>query len=378
MKLAQVIEELVEEKGLDRDAVADIVCEGLLSAYVKKYPTASLSVVYNKKADELTIFAKKTVVSNVVDDAAEITVRKAHTTHPKAKAGDVIEVPFEEPIGRIEILKAKQLIAQKIRSLESSQVYDAFKDKVGTIIHGVVHKVEMAGVTIKIDDVLAFLPKSLAIPGENFVAGHTIKALLKEVLPEPRNENQLILDRASTDFVQKLFELEIPEIYEKILEIKKIVRIPGYKTKILIASNDKNIDPVGTCIGVGGGRIKPVLKELGAEKIDVIKYSEFLDELVRGALKPAVVDRIKLVDDLNVNVWVDEDQRSIAIGRSGQNIALASRLLGLSVNLVKGDVAGMQEKTIGEMMHESEQVGEEKLNNKSAQDEVEKNSKDSE
>ena len=215
MKLSQVIEELVEEKGLDRALITDIVSEGIVSAYLKKYPTAQLSVTYNRKSDDLSILAKKTVAASVKDDIVEISLRKARSIREDAQLGDVVELPFQEPIGRIEILRAKQYIQQRIREVEASAIYNQFKDKVNTIVTGVVHKAEHAGVTVKLNEALAFLPKSLMIPGEECPVGHTIKALLKEVLPEPRNENQLILDRRSPLFVVRLFELEIPEVFEK-------------------------------------------------------------------------------------------------------------------------------------------------------------------
>jgi N utilization substance protein A len=350
VKLSQVIEELVEEKGLDRSALSDIVCEGILSAYAKKYPTASFNVVLNRKSDEITVNAKKTVVANVVDDLIEVNVRKARAVREDAALGDVVEVPFEGPIGRIEILRAKQVISQRIRDIEAAIIYNQFKDKVNTVVHGVVHKAEYSGVTVKLNEALAFLPKSLMIPGEKCPVGHTIKALLREVLEVPRNENQLILDRNTADFVIKLFELEIPEVFEKIVEVKKAVRIAGYKTKVVVVSHDKNIDPVGTCIGVGGARIKPILRELGAEKIDVIKMSNSLEDLIKDALKPAIINRVEVVDDKNVNVWLDEDQRSLAIGKGGQNIALASQLINRALHLVKSDEASTLE---GEASHDN-------------------------
>lgn len=335
MKLSQVIEELVEERGLDRGLITEIVCEGILGAYLKKYPTANLSVTYNRKSDDLSITSKKTVATSVKDELVEISLRKARSLREDAQLGDVIEVPFQEPIGRIEILRAKQFIHQRIRDIEASVVYNQFKDKVNTIVHGVVHKAEHAGVTVKLNESLAFLPQSLMIPGEECLVGHTVKALLKEVLSEPRNENQLILDRRSPLFVVKLFELEIPEVFEKIVEIKKIVRIAGYKSKIIVTSHDKNIDAVGTCIGVGGARIKPILRELKTEKIDVIKFTQSIEDLVRDSLKPAIINRVEIMDDQNAQVWLDEDQRSLAIGKSGQNIDLASELVGLTIHLAK-------------------------------------------
>lgn len=337
MKLSHVLEELVEEKGLDRGTLNSIMCEGMLAAYKKKYPEYTFDVVYNKKTDEVEIFSKKTVVSAVVDDALEISVRKARLVKESAELGDVVDMPFEKPIGRIEILKAKQIIAQKIRSIEALAVYNEFKPKEGTILHGVIHKCERNGVVVKIQDALAFLPKSLMIPEEKCVPGYAIRALLKEVYAEPRNENQLILDRASSLFLQRLFELEIPEVFENLVEIKKIVRAPGYKSKVVVSSNDENIDPVGTCVGVGGARIKPILRELGAEKIDIIERADRPEDLVRDALKPAEITRVEIVDSKNANVWINEDQRSLAIGRMGQNISLASQLTDYNIHLVTNE-----------------------------------------
>lgn len=349
MKLSQVIEELVEERGLDRTVLSDIVCEGMLAAYSKKYPDLALQVNYNKKTDEIEVNVQKRVVSSVENEDAEISLRKARYANPSTAVGDDVWVPFEDKIGRIEILRAKQVIANKIRLIEAAAVYDEFKDKQGTIVLGVVHKCERAGATVKLDDSLAFLPKSLSIPGEKYSAGYTIRALLKEVLPEPRNDNQLILDRVSPEFLQGLFELEIPEVYEKLVEIKKIARIPGYKSKVIVYSHDKNIDPVGTCVGMGGARIKPILKELGTEKIDVIAWSESSEALIASALKPAVVSRVELVDDRNAHVWLDEDQRSIAIGKMGQNIALATQLTNFSIHLMPSGSSRSED----EKLHES-------------------------
>ena len=338
MKLSQVIEELVEEKGLDRGVLSSIIAEGMLAAYKKKYPDLDLTATYNKKNDEIEISIDKEVVPSVEDEDRQISLRKARAFNEKAEIGRSIEVPFEGHIGRIEILKAKQVIAQKIRAIEHSAIYNEFKSKEGTIVHGVIHKCERHGVTVKIGDALAFLPKSLLIPGDKCIVGYSLRALLKEVLPEPRNENQLILDRASPEFLKKLFELEVPEIFEKFVEIKKIVRAAGYKSKIVVVSHDKNIDPVGTCVGVGGARIKPILRELGTEKIDIIEAPHSLEELIRDALKPAEVNRVEIIDEENANVWVDEDQRSIAIGKMGQNISLASQLTGVALHLVKNEV----------------------------------------
>lgn len=346
MRLTEVIDELVEERGLERDVLAGIVCEGMLAAYAKKYPDLTLNVDFDKKTNEMVILIEKQVVNTVQDEDRQISVRKSRAFNAKAELGDMVKVPFDGKIGRIEILRAKQVIANSIRRIEASAVYQEFKDKEGTIIYGTIHKCERGGAVVKIGDTLAFLPKSLMIPEEKCSAGYSIRALLKEVLPEPRNDNQLILDRSSELFLQRLFELEIPEVFEKLVEIKKIVRIPGYKSKVAVISHDKNIDPVGTCVGIGGARIKPILKELGGEKIDVIVWSDSPEILIRDSLKPAQINRVEIVDDQNCNVYLNEDQRSLAIGRMGQNISLATRLSGYNIHLVKAEPSASQEQEI--------------------------------
>jgi N utilization substance protein A len=335
VKLAQVIEELVEERGLDRSILSSLISEGMLAAYEKKYPYLNLKAQFDEQEGDVKIFVEKEVVTAIEDDELEITLKKAQAINKKLAVGDKVWVPFDGTIGRIEILKTRQFIASKIRKQEATAIYNEFKDKEGEIVHGVIHKCERAGVAVKVGDAMAFLPKSLTIPGDKCIIGFSIRALLKEVLVEPRNDNQLILDRSSEEFLQQLLELEIPEIFEKLVEIKKIVRIAGYKSKIIVISRDSNVDPVGTCVGVGGSRIKPILKELGTEKIDIIADSETKEEMVRGSLKPAQIDRVEIVDNKTARVWLAEDQRSLAIGKMGQNIALASKLIGMDIQLMQ-------------------------------------------
>jgi len=356
VNLFDVIEELVIERGLDRETLNSIICEGMLAAYQRKYPDLPLKVEYNSEDGSTNVLIEKNVVASVDDPDLEISLKKARNIDKKLKAGNKIWVPFEGKIGRIEILKARQVIANQIRKIEASIVYNEFKEKQGEIVHGVIHKCERGGTIVKLDDTLALLPKSLMPAGDKCIVGYPIRALLKEVLEEPRHDYQLILDRSSEDFLRRLFELEIPEIFEKLVEIKNVVRAPGYKAKIIVASNDPNIDPVGTCVGVGGSRIKPILKELGMEKIDVIPWTESKEMLVKQALKPAQIDRVELVDDTTANVWLNEDQRALAIGKMGQNISLASRLTGLNIQLMQKDVSGLEglQESIEERVPEEE------------------------
>lgn len=338
MKLADVIDELVEERGLDKDALGAVVCEGMLAAYQRKYPDLVLKVEEDPVEGNLVVLVQKTVTTSVDDEDSQISLKKARNINKNSALDDQIWVPFEGKIGRVEVLRARQVIASKIKNIEAQIVYDQFKDKQGQIIIGTVHKSERNGISVKFGDVYAFLPYSLSIPGEKFAVGYTVRALLKEVLIEPQGDNQLILDRNSPDFLAALFALEIPEVFENLVEIKKIVRSPGYKSKVAVFSHDRNIDPVGTCVGVGGSRIKPILKELGGETIDVFLWSESLPLFVKNSLKPAAIDRVELNSDNTVaSVWLNEDQRSFAIGKGGQNISLASQITGVNIQLVRED-----------------------------------------
>jgi N utilization substance protein A len=335
VNLVDVINQLVEERGLDRNILNSIICEGILAAYEKKYSNLELKVDYNKKTGEAEIKVKKIVVPTVEVEEEEISLRKAKNIDANTELDDEIWVPFEGKIGRIETLKAKQVISEKIKSIEYELVYKSFKDKEGTIVYGVVHRCERSGALVKLGDALAFLPNSLSIPDEKCNVGHPIRAVLKEVLTTPRNESQLVLDRRSPDFLKGLFELEIPEVFEKLVEIKKIVRIAGYKSKIAVISNDSNIDPVGTCVGIGGARIKPILKEIGGEKVDIIRLTDSVSDFVKDALKPAQIDKVEIIDKGVVKVWLPESERSSAIGKMGQNINLASQITGMDIQLVE-------------------------------------------
>lgn len=343
MNLIDVINELVEERGLDKAVLSKIVCDAMLAAYQKKYPNVELAVDYNKKSGELEVTVHKTVVNAVEDEFSQISLRKARNLEAKIDAGEQIWVPFDGTIGRVEILRAKQIIAQSIRSIEAERIYSQFKSREGDIVHGTVHKIERGGAMVYIGETLAFLPRSLTIPAEKIVPGYPIRALLKEVLAEPRQENQLILDRVSVEFLERLFKLEIPEVYEHIVEIKKVAREAGYKSKVVVVSHDPNIDPVGTCVGIGGARIKPILKELAGEKIDIIPFTTDEEEAVRLALKPAEIHRVEIGDDKIARVWLDDDQRSLAIGKMGNNIKLASAVTGIQIELVGGGSKEPQE-----------------------------------
>lgn len=343
-----MIQELTEEKGLDRDKVLEVICKGILSAYKKKFPTLGLEAEYNKKTNHVEIFVVKKVVSQVMVPTHEVTLKQAKILDPEAELDFKVRVLLEEKIGRVEISSAKGVIAGGIRALEEESVFKEFIGKQGSLFNGTINKKEGAGFSVKLGEHFAFMPNSNAGFGENLKIGYSVRALLKDVLEVSKSGYQLILDRSSADFLKKLMEAEIPEVFDGTVEIKAIERVAGYKSKIAVACSGREVDPVGTCVGVGGSRIKPILKELGGlEKIDLIPWREDAEEFVRESLSPAKVNKVRVdLAEGVATVWLDEEQRSVAIGRMGQNIALASRLTGLKINLFKTDDFERSEKNI--------------------------------
>jgi N utilization substance protein A len=333
MKLSFIIEELVEEKSMNRDDIINSIIDAIKIVCERSFPESSLTVNYNKKDDILSFFSKKTIVKKAENDNNEISIRKASSIIENAKEGDEILVPFVPKIGRIDINKIKHLISQKIREIEAEAVYKEFSDKIGTLVNGVVHKIDSSGAIINIYDYHAYLPNSLLIPEEKLTPRMHIRCLIKEVYKIPKKDEGILLERTSTDFIKKLLEIEIPEIFEKIVIIENIVRIPGYKTKVVVSSKDKNINPVGTCIGQGGIRIKQILRELGNERLDILKYNEDKTEFVIQALKPAKISSVEIKNNC-AYVKIEDEERSAALGKGGKNIVLASKIVGIPIEII--------------------------------------------
>ena len=350
MNLKQVIDELIEEKGLDKTVLESLVKQSMESAYLKKYPHVTFAIHYDHNSGRLSIDSIKQVTQTVDDPDQQVSLKKARFLNKDVHVGDMVKLPFEGLIGRVEVMHARQLLAQKIKMVEAAAIFHEFKDRKGDIIHGTLHKSQRGGYVVTLDEgTSAFLPLSHINPLDKIVIGATIRCLLFEVSQEPIGEYQLILDRASSDFVKKLMELEIPEVFENIVHVKKVVRIAGYKSKVVVFSQDDNIDSVGTCVGIGGSRIKPILNELGGEKIDIIAFSDSLEQFIKESLKPARIDKVELIDNENACVWVDDDQRSYAIGKGGQNIALASKLVGINIQ-INNKENHIQEKSVDEKL----------------------------
>lgn len=348
MDLFKVIEDLVFEKSLEKDKIVTILLDSLNNFYKEKHPEKNIVVDFDQEKSQLFAFEEKTVVEKPVLDN-QISLKKAKSFDPNTEVGLVVQVPFELNTSRIDLAKIKDSISQGIKLLNSQRVCQSYGSRIGHMITGTIHKKERSGFSVNLGDTFGFLPNSCMGDDSNFISGNRIRAVIKNVLADPSKEFQIILDRMGAQFVKRILETEIPEIFEGTIEIVNIVRIGGYKTKVLLATKSKNIDPVGSCVGLNGARIKPVIAELGGEKIDLIANTDDDFKLVQNSLKPAKIEKIIFKDDFfdshhqdsgtpghqgkTVMVYVSQDQKSYAIGKSGYNVILASRLTGFNIKI---------------------------------------------
>lgn len=329
-----IIEEFIEEKGIAKETIIQGIAEALQFIYENKFPDNVIVVEYDKKKEEITIRKRVKIVSTVQDFSNEISLKKAQNIVKDCQLDQELDILCEENLNRVDILKIKQIINNKIKAIEIQIISKEFEDKKNTIVNGTIHKVDHYGAIILVQGYNAYLPKNNQIPGEKYFVNTPIKVLIQDINHEARNyEEIIVVDRASSLFVEKLLELEIPEIFEKIITIEKITRIAGYKTKILLNSKDKYINAVGTCIGVSGSRIKPILKEIEPERIDFIVMTENKEQLIAECLKPAKVNFVEIKED-KAFVFLDQEEKSAAIGKNGKNILLASNLSGFNIELL--------------------------------------------
>lgn len=330
MELVRVIDSVSKDKGVEREAIISAIEEAVLSAAQKLFrmedKNKELEVHYNQDEGEIELFEFKTVVENVIDPYLEISVEQAAELDPEAEIGDLIGVKINPDFTRIAIQNAKQKILQKLKEAEGKVIYEEFKSRKGELVSGIVRRIEKRNVIVDLGRTEAFLPPMQQVPKEYYKTKERIRAILFDI-KETRRGPQLILSRAHTDFVKGLFEAEVPEISEGIVEIKSISRDPGSRTKIAVASNDSDVDPIGACVGMRGSRVQNIIQELRGEKIDIVPWSPDPARFVCNALSPARVSKV-IIDENNrsMEVIVDDDQLSLAIGRRGQNVRLASQI----------------------------------------------------
>lgn len=342
-ELQRVIDQVSREKGLDREVLIQTLEEAVKAAARKKMgPTYDLEVTFNEELGEIEVFEFKEVVEEVEDENLQISVDEARRLDPEFELGDSVGVKMDtDRFGRIAAQSAKQVVMQRLREAERNIVYDDFKDRRGEIIHGIVQRFDKGSIIANLGRAEAELPPKEQIPRENYRQGDRIRAYILDVKQFSRGP-QIVLSRTHPNFLSALFENEVPEIAEGIVTIVQVAREPGSRSKIAVSSRDPDIDPVGACVGMKGSRVQAVVQELRGEKIDIVTWDADPAKFIVNALSPAEIVRV-IVDESNrsMEVVVPDDQLSLAIGRRGQNVRLASKLSGWHLDVV-GETAYSQ------------------------------------
>ncbi|MEL1236582.1 MAG: transcription termination factor NusA [Candidatus Neomarinimicrobiota bacterium] len=330
-ELIEVFSEIAREKNVERSELATILEELFLYVIEKEYGDSSnCSCIVNLDKGEIEIYAEKTIVDEIDDYKVEITLEEAIEKEPDAsdlEVGDVfVEVIDPRVFGRRLVVTAKQFFAQRLRDVERNYIYEDYANRIGEIVIGVVHQVQRDGVFINIEQAELRMPKSEQINMERYRRGETVRAVIKSVEVTAKGPD-IIVSRSDNHFLYKLFELEVPEIEDGIIEITSIARYPGERAKIIVKSNDRRIDPVGACVGMRGSRIQAVVRELNNEKIDIVNHSEQNEVLLTRALSPAKPLQLYIDDEKRYCVALfEDDSLDAAIGRNGMNVNLASKI----------------------------------------------------
>jgi len=335
-ELMSVIDQIGREKGIEKEKVLAALESALLTAAKKRFGQGdNIQVDIDTDTGEISIVSKKTIAEKVVDAKTEISLEEARKIDDEAEMGDEIGSLIEmEDFGRIAAQAAKQVICQKVREAEWESIEREYSKKEGELVHGVILGQERRNYLVDIGKTEALLPVQEQIPREAHRRGDRVRALLLEVRRTPKDV-QVILSRAHPHFVVKLFGLEVPEISEKIVEIKAVVREPGDRTKISVASRDKAVDPVGACVGVKGSRVQAIVRELRGEKIDIIPWTDDPRVFIGEALNPASIEKVGIDEQKkSALVVVADSQLSLAIGKNGQNVRLAAKLTGWKIDII--------------------------------------------
>lgn len=336
MELLQVADAVAREKNIDKEHVLEAMEEAIKKAGRSKYGHEhDIRARIDRKTGDIQLTRHMEVVETVENEAVQVDLAKARRKNPRAQIGDFIVDPLP-PIdfGRIAAQTAKQVIVQKVREAERERQYNEYIDRKGEIVNGLVKRVEYGNVTVDLGRAEAILRRDECLPREHFKVGDRVRAYIYDVRKEPRGP-QIFLSRTHPMFMAGLFKQEVPEIYDGIIEIKSVARDPGSRAKIAVISKDSSIDPVGACVGMRGSRVQAVVGELQGEKIDIIPWKPDPATFVVNALAPAEVAKVVLDDEGNkIEVVVPDDQLSLAIGRRGQNVRLASQLTGWTIDIM--------------------------------------------
>ena len=335
-KFLEALEILETERGIKKEVVLDALKEALEKSYKKNYlsPDSIVRVDINPKNAKISLHEIKTVVEDVEDEDIEISLEEAQEINPNYKIGDIIESQVSPDVfGRLAAIQTKQILRQKIREAEKESLYNEFIDKKDEIITGVVDRVEERFAIVNIGKTGAFLPLNQQIPGEKIVEGQHLKVYVCDV-DRGTKGTHIVVSRTEPNFVKRLFELEVPEVFDGTVEIKAVSREPGERSKIAVYASNEDIDPIGSCVGPKGSRVKNVVDELNGEMIDIIIWSNDPVEFISNALSPSEVKYVSINEsDHSALVVVPDDQLSLAIGKRGQNARLAVRLTGWKIDI---------------------------------------------
>ena len=359
-ELKRVIEQVSREKGLDREILIKTLEEAVKAAARKKFgPNYDIEVTFNDEAGEIEVFEFKEVVEQVTNDHLEISPKDAHDIDPDSEIGDSLGVKMDtDEFGRIAAQSAKQVIMQRLREAERNIVYGDFKDRIGEIIHGIVQRFDKGNIIVNLGRTEAELLLKEQIPKESYKQGDRVRAYILDVRQFSRGP-QILLSRTHPNFLSALFENEVPEIAEGIVSIVHVAREPGSRTKIAVHSKDPDVDPVGACVGVKGSRVQAVVQELRGEKIDIVTWDQDPAKFICNALAPAEIVRVIVDEDEHaMEVVVGDDQLSLAIGKKGQNVRLASKLSGWHIDVTSESNYNQALKSAYEALLKLDGVGE--------------------
>ncbi|QPJ66384.1 MAG: transcription termination/antitermination protein NusA [Candidatus Nitrohelix vancouverensis] len=338
LEALSLLEQISREKGISPETLVEALQSAVAAAAKKRWPEfKEIHSEFNPETGEVEILVEKTVVEDIENDAEEISLKEALKINKKAEPGETLLVKQElAEYGRIAAQLAKQVILQKVREAEIENTYNEFKDKKGDLINGIAQRVERGDLIVDLGKAEGVLPRREQVFRETFNRGERIRAYVVDVRKTPKSA-VVVLSRTHTGLVQRLFELEVPEISEGMVEIMGIVREPNGRTKIAVRTNDRDIDAVGACVGMRGMRVQSIVQELRGEKIDIVEYSEDSEVFMRNALSPAKISRIIRNDaEKHMIIIVADDQMSLAIGKKGQNVRLAAKLVKWKVD-IKGE-----------------------------------------
>lgn len=330
------IEALEKEKDVSKDVIFEAIESALISAYKKNYGTSqNVRVEIDKEDGEIDVFMQKDVVEEVEDDSVQISIEEAREIDPRYEVGDIVEYQVKpRDFGRIAAQTAKQVVVQRIREAERSMIYDEFINKQGEIVNGTVQRISHETIFVNMGKAEGILSAAERVPGERFQTNDRLKVYIMDVKKTTKGP-QVFLSRSHPSLVRKMFELEVPEIEDGIVEIKSIAREAGSRTKIAVHTDDENVDPIGACVGARGSRVQNIVDELFGEKIDITVWSEDPKDFISNVLSPATVEEVFLDDseEKAATVVVPDHQLSLAIGKEGQNVRLAAKLCNWKIDI---------------------------------------------